>query len=439
MNLGTGFLYAKKIIFSRTIRGAENSAGKRSLLGAVICIAVSVVPLVALVSIGRGMFRGITERMIYLFSRDILVSVYDGSACTNSAELFEKSSAEFLNVNGVKKIFPEIQGTSLAAGANFRTGAFIRGVQGDIFFKDEKFSSLFKFTEGEWDLSQKRNAVIGEKIAEDLDLHAGDQIKIISVEKIKKNYVPRVVQFTVKGIVSSGYQELDALWVFVPLEDAFECISKSSRNFAICLETDDPFSDGLSRIVSDVKIFASENSAFEDSRILSWKQANADRLSNFSSTEALLVIIMVMIVLVSSINISSSVVMIVMERKKEIAILKCVGASSAEISSAFIFTGTFAGLAGLCIGVPVGVIFSAEINSIVIFIEKVVNFFTSGFSKEKFHLLDPAYYLQEIPVQISWNEIFVIIVCTTILSALVSVFPSLKAGNEKISDTLRKM
>ena len=100
------------------------------------------------------------------------------------------------------------------------------------------------------------------------------------------------------------------------------------------------------------------------------------------------------------------------------------------------------------IGIPIGLLISVNINEIIGAIESFVNFFEKlslafsfGDSHEitKFHLLDPAYYLQDIPIEIPIKEIAAVILCTLLLSALVSLIPSVKAGKEKPIDTLRKM
>ena len=157
---------------------------------------------------------------------------------------------------------------------------------------------------------------------------------------------------------------------------------------------------------------------------------------------------MLLIVLVASVNISSALVMIVMERRKEIAILKSVGADSSGITASFLLIGIVSGAGGVLTGIPVGLLAGVNINRIISFMEKVVNLFLKfayvlangnqgGFTSV--HLLDPAYYLQEIPVIIPFGELLVITLGTLILSLIVSAIPAIKAGKEKPLDTLRKM
>lgn len=138
--------------------------------------------------------------------------------------------------------------------------------------------------------------------------------------------------------------------------------------------------------------------------------------------------------------------MIVMERRKEIAILKSSGASSGEITMAFVFVGLLAGGFGILAGVPSGIIVSVFINSIIAGLEKIMNasvgfvymIFNGGENFSGLKILDPAFYLQEIPVNIPSAEIFLIVVLTILLSLVMSIVPSIKAGRSKIIEVLKK-
>ncbi|WP_407400355.1 ABC transporter permease [Treponema sp.] len=438
MTFASSLLYAKKIFFSRTNRGAEKSSGQRSLAGAVICIAVSLVPLVAVLSVSSGMISGMTGRMIHLSSQDIQVVVEPESLYAGSEEKFLEFAGKFKDVEGVTKVYGEVQGMALAAGNNFRSGATLRAVDRNVFVENTYFSSFFDVVEGSTDLSDGRNAVIGKKLAETLGVHPGDTIKLITIKSGGEKVVPKVSIFKVTGIVSCGYQELDALWVFVSLENAFTTFKKCSLEYLIGLETDRTFAKELDDVLADVRIQLVSDIECIGCLAETWKTVNAAQFENFASTKALLVVIMLAIILVASINISSAIVMVVMERKKEIAILKSTGGSSLGIGASFVMTGLFAGLSGIVIGVPAGLLISLFINPIISGIEQIVNLILSFFNAGHLKFLDPAFYLQEIPVVIPWAEIVIIVVSTIILSIVMSILPSLRAGRSSVTEILSK-
>ena len=102
-------------------------------------------------------------------------------------------------------------------------------------------------------------------------------------------------------------------------------------------------------------------------------------------------------------------------------------------------TGLSCGIAGILIGVPLGLIFSVFSNQIINFIDNFVSFVLKIFHGSSFHLMDPAFYLQNIPIQIPVSQIVMIITGVLLLSLIVSYFPARKAGKEKPLDILRKV
>lgn len=408
---------------------------RHNLKGAVICIALSLVPLVAILSLSEGMISGITGRIINLSTQDISVQVAKNSLCTRSAENFLDAKKRIEKIDGVKCVYPEFQMASLASSDSFRTGAVIRGVEKNIFSANKSYSEFFKILEGSVDFKSDNGIVIGSRIAELLSVHAGDSVNIITVNAIGRNFIPKVMTFNVEGIVSSGYQELDALWIFIPIEKAFSSFPKKAADLTFGIKTENSFSNDLVKIQSRIQNELFKDEELNESYVSRWDQLNATQFENFSSTKALLVIIMLLIVLVASINISSAIVMIVMERKKEIAILKSMGASSSGIMLSFLTAALFAGASGVLLGVPAGLLISYNVNELIWAVEKAAG----AVYGTSFKLLDPSFYLQTIPIVIPYKEIGIIAAGTVVLSVLVSFFPSLRAGMSKPLDTLRKV
>lgn len=450
MTFRSSFLYSLRIFFSRSKTG-ENTHGSRSLFGAMLCIGISLIPLVGVQVVSTGMIDGITGRMIGLSTQDLQVKVNSYSTQIDDPQKMASLSQRLEKVPGIIGVYPEVQGVGLLVANGIRCGASIRGVDSNIFDRNEKFKSLLKIKEGEIDLNEERGAVIGEKIAKDLNVHPGDKVSLVTVNKVGENIRPKMSQFTVKAVVSSGYQELDAVWVFIPLETCFEVLTRNSSSFLFGLETPDPFDASLMNIRNNVvEELSGEtgNEVLEHFRVYTWNELNAAEFENFSSTKILLLLIMLLIVLVASVNISSALVMIVMERRKEIAILKSVGANPQGIALSFLMVGMGAGVGGVLFGIPLGILGAVNINSLIKIIEWIVNICAkfvyliinkdlAGFNA--IHLLDPAYYLQEIPVNVSFVDLLVITLGTLLLSLLVSTIPAVKAGKEKPLDTLRKL
>ncbi|MBQ4235368.1 MAG: ABC transporter permease [Treponema sp.] len=450
MTFRSSFLYALRLFFSKS-KSSEKSHGNRSLFGAMLCIGISLVPLVGVLVISTGMIDGITGRMIGLSTQDLQVRVNSYSLQVDSPEKMYEISSRIKTVDGVNEVYPEMQGMGLMVANGIRCGASVRAVPSDIFTRSENFSTLFKVIDGKASLDEERGAVLGEKIADDLGVKPGDGISFVTVNKVGETIVPKMSRFTVTGIVSSGYQELDAIWVFIPLETGYQVLSQKSCQFIFGIETPDPFSPSLMAIRNDVtdELFGvNGNEEIEQFRVYTWNEINSAEYENFASTKVLLLLIMLLIVMVASVNISSALVMIVMERRREIAILKSTGGTAEGIAVSFLIVGMGAGAGGVLIGIPLGLLGAVNINGLIKIIEWIINICgkfvyligngdLSGFNT--FRLLDPAYYLQDIPVSVSFSDLLLITVGTLLLSLLVSVIPAVKAGREKPLDTLRKV
>ena len=440
MKTAASFFYAKRILFPRAREG-RNLLGRKSLKGAMLCIGISLVPLIAVLVISESMIDGMTRRMIHLATGDLQVQYDPLSSHAAGEEEFLAAARSLKEIEGVVQVMPEVRSEALASSGGIRTGAVIRGVEKKIFTDNTYFSSLFEVEDGSADLSENRSAVISSRMAEILSLKTGDSITLITVNSAGGRMTPKASVFKVCGIVTSGYQELDQLWVFISVSDAFSSLASSGRQYFVNLSTSDAFSPELNRVLHDVNSFLSadrENSFINLFSVYTWKELNASQTENFSSTKVMLLLVMMFIVLVAGINISSALVMIVMERSKEIAILKSTGAPSSGIALSFIITGLGCGAGGIIIGLPAGLLAAVNINHIIAGIENIGNFITRIYSGENFHLLNPSYYIQKIEVGIPFEELVFIVFFTLFLSFAVSVFPALKAVKEKPMDTLRK-
>ena len=446
MTFKSSLMFAKSLIFPRA---EKKSSARRSLWGALLCIGLSIVPLIVVLSITNGMIQGMTDRIIGLSSNNIQAYVSPKLTKTMDAQAYREYAQSYKQIDGVLQVYPEIGITALAAGKKMRTGAQLRALDCDIFVKNKSFRELFTIIEGdinEYALQTEneieKKAVIGQKMAELLDLHAGDTFRIITIKTLNGKQSPKLTSFKVSAIVSSGYQELDALWVFVPLETVYQFVSLANASYTIMIETPDAYSPDLVRTQRDLKAEFGKYANF-----YRWDQVHEAEFENFSSTKVMLVFVMLLIVLVASINISSAIVMLVMERRREIAILKSIGATPAGITISFIITGITCGLGGLAIGLPFGLLAAVNANQIVQFIEKAVNliakagYLIKGVPVEEIKaikLMDPAYYLQTIPVNLPFSQVMLICLSTALLALLVSIVPSVKAGKEKPLEILRK-
>ncbi len=441
MTFKSSLLYAVRLLVPQK---KSSSNGRKSLFGAMLGIALSIVPLVVVLVVADGMIEGITGRIIGLSSYHLQI-VQNTSKSISVAEhinLLETIANEVDSIEGVRGTFIERQGVALAVGSKGRTGATVRAVEESIFIENGDFQKYIQVIEGSASFPTQNSVVIGKKIAEILEIHVGDTFRLMTTQTLPNGaIIPKIFTGTVSGIISSGYEEIDALWVFLPLQAGFSYLASASSQIKIGIETQDPFSSDLTRIT--VKALDALEPGFV---LYRWSDVNTSQYENYASTKMLLMLIMFLILLIAAVNISAALIMIALERQKEIAILKSMGASSKGIVISFLITGVLCALGGLVIGIPLGIIFGMNFNEILHFCENFFNetaklwyYISSGFEYVPVSFLNPAYYLETIPVAVPTVDLIYIAAGTIVLSVLVSIVPALRAGNERPLEILRKM
>ncbi len=437
MKTSASFLFAFRMLLPKH---KTPSNARKSMAGAILCVALSLIPLVVVLVVADGMIEGITDRIVGLSSYHIQIE--HRSISSSALDELKDLSKKMRSLEGVVSASAEVQGVALGSGKKGRTGITVRAVESSVFTDNTAFKKYFTLLEGSLSLDGGKNALVGEKTAKNLGIKTGDSFYIISSSVSSSGIVvPRLSIFKVSGIVSSGYQELDSLWVFIPLEYAFTVFSTSNVQMIVGLETTSPFTDEIYEVYYDVE----KEIPLTDAVYL-WSELNTSQFENYTSTKMLLLLVMFLIVLVASVNVSSALVMLVMERRKEIAILKSVGASGSGISLSFLIIGTCIGGMGVIIGIPLGLVCAVNVNEIIILFEKIVNFFVyfvySIIERDGFkamQVLDPEFYLAKVPVTVPYTELLLIACVTMILSLAVSLLPAIRAGKEKPLSILRKV
>jgi lipoprotein-releasing system permease protein len=203
------------------------------------------------------------------------------------------------------------------------------------------------------------------------------------------------------------------------------------------------FLAGISRAVAD----ATGGSA----RVATWREIEYARLGSFATTKALLLLIMALVVIVASVNVSSSMLMILFERRFDMGILKSVGASPRSLALSFLCAGFATGLLGTILGIGAGLLAAVNINEVMVGMEWVVNqgialaslaqSFLDPAAKplESFTLFNSAYYLKQIPIRIDPREVIAAAIAALALSAVASYIPAARAARTRPLEVLRKV
>ena len=423
----SGPLFIARRLFLRQRR--EHRQG-HPLIGASLGIALSLIPLVTVDHVADAMIEGIIARYRETSSYHFQVHSWGTPDRVEWEEMVKRIESE----NIVKDTWIERQGFGLARAGDTREGLTLRALPPDLADRDESFAAFIEFDSGRWDLDTSDSILLGREAARRLNAGVGDELRVLTARRLNDGrYVPRVTRFTVHGIFSSGYQDLDRTWAFIPLETGWSILSTESSRTFIGGKFPDP---GAGMEESRRSLSSSLPDRW---MVYDWRELNRYLLSNLESTRNILLFIMALIILVAVFNVMTSLIMLTLERQREIGILKCTGTSPADITKTFVLAGMMASAVGTLAGLGGGLLVSLFVNEIISGIEAFLNFF-SGTGREMAgpKLLDEGYYLQYIPIHIRWKSTALIGAATFFLSLAASAFPASRAARLKPLDVLRK-
>jgi len=423
----------------RMLRGRGGTA--RYLRGSVLGIAVSLVPLILVMEVSTGMIEGITARLLEVGTYHLQCRLPPN---TSASELDELGMA-VARIPGVVAAVAERQGTGMLVSAGGAAGVSIRYVPPDVFSRDAGFRSFVTIVSGTADLSGTDTILVSSALAGSLRVGAGDAVNVLTTWGKDMGGPPRLTPLKVAGVYETGYQELDRTLAYTSLAVASRILSPRASRVMIGVKVRDPFGDlaPLARRIS--------SALGGDARVATWDEIEQARLSSFRTTKALLLFIMALVVLVATVNVSSSVLMIVFERRLDLGILKSVGAGPRSLSLSFLLAGFITGLLGTALGIASGLLLSVNINEILTGLEwtvnralAVVSLVRSSFAPsmpafDAVTLFNSAYYLKSIPVRISAGEVIAAAAGTLLLSALASYFPASRAARTRPLEILRKV
>jgi len=411
------------------------------LFGSIIGIGLSLIPLVVVLEVADGMIEGITRRYLEVGTYHLQVTLA-GNATLESYE----SLAERLRSNtGITRVIPERQGMGLLYTESERGAVTVRAVPPSLYREDTEFRKFFQVLEGSFDLDSPKAILVGREIARKLGVRVGDPVRLLTmVSTPVGRSLPRVSSFVVTGVFSTGYQELDKLWTYISIRRAERVLPGGSSTTFLGVKVADPFQ----RI--DAQLRALEADLPEEAQAVSWYDLERANYKSFQTTRALLIFVMALIVAVATINISSSLIMVVIEKTEEIGVLKAMGADPGEITRTFVFTGLCVGFAGVVLGLSLGLVVALNINSILAGAEVFVNWLVfaarklsspilPGQSSTPVRLFNAEFYLEEIPIRIKVGELFAVSAASLFLSAMAAFFPARAAGRIKPLEVLRKI
>lgn len=265
------------------------------------------------------------------------------------------------------------------------------------------------------------NIILGAALANKLGVALGDKVTLVIPEATVSlaGVIPRFKRFTVVGTFRVG-AEIDSAFAYVHWQDAAKLLHFQSHQVeGIRLKFEDLFAaPDISR-----EIAARLSDAYYST---DWTYTHGNLFQAIKMEKTMISLLLFLIVAVACFNIVSGLVMLVTEKKGDIAILRTLGATQKTIRRIFMIQGMYVGFVGASMGIILGVVIAKNISQVFLWLEKVLN-----------QELMKAYFINYLPSELNWNDVFLVASVAFTLSFLAAVYPAAKAAKVDPAEALR--
>ena len=392
-----------------------------SLLG----VGVGVAALIVILSVMNGFETELRDRLLSLGAQ---VRVTEAAAASGGAARarpppdWHSAMRRVRGAAGVVGVAPYADLQALAVRQPEMWPVVLRGI--DPQAPDSVRELAHAITQGA--LAQltagSGRIIVGAVIAERLGLTAGDSLTmLIPTVGADGTPAPKLREFSVAGVFEVGLQDHDATLVFAHLDDVR------------ALGPPGTVSEGLRVRVQDVleapavaaRLRALLPGGLE---VSDWTQDNANYFRAIRIEKTMMSLILLLIVAVAAFNIVAMLVMVVTDKRTDIAIMRTFGAAPARVMGIFITQGLVIGWLGVALGVGLGLELALHVETIVPFLERTF----------RFRILDAdVYYITAIPAEVHWGNVVVIAALALALTALATVYPAVRAARTAPAEALR--
>ena len=411
--------------FERAVAGRYLRARKGERFVSVIAIfsligiALGVATLIVVSSVMTGFQQELVTRVLGV-NGHATIEAYAGERIDNYAPLVRGIAA----LPGVVSATAVLDGQALlSGGGGGGTGGLVRGItQADL--RALKPVSEHVLDGSLDDFAGNDAIVIGVGLANSFRLRVGGKLTVISPEGAATAFgsVPRVRAYRLVAVFDAGLSTYNSGVVFLPLEAAQVLFQKPDAITGIELRVDDP--QRVERVVAEARPLLGDRHLM----LRDWRRANAQIIGVLQIQKDTMFIVLGMIILVAAFNVISSLIMLVKDKRRDIAVLRTLGASSGAMLRVFMMCGASVGVAGTVIGSALGIVICHNIVTVQHFIESV----TGG------QVFDSSVFLlTTLPDTVDWPSVARVVVLALALSLLATLYPSWRAASTDPVEVLR--
>ena len=382
-------------------------------LFAVCGVAIGVGALIVVIGVMNGFSTDLRDKILGVNAHILVTSLRGGISD------YQKLAAEAIEVPGVTGVTPFVYSEVMLSTRSGVKGVVLRGI--DPTTSDSVLSLSKDMVSGDMmsllDNGDFPGIIIGSELASRLGLTVGSDVNLLSPSgrSSAAGYTPKILHFVVAGIFRTGMFEYDSSLGYVGIEAARQLLGfKGDLVSGLEISVDDVYNvDAISEALRD-KI------ASFTVYVRNWQEMNANLFAALELEKTAMFIILAMIVLVGSFSIVTTLVMLVIQKTKDIAVLMSIGADSRSIRAIFMLQGTFIGLAGTLFGFLIGVPVSLLLKKYQ-FIKLPSN----------------VYPVDYLPVRLEALDLFAIGAAAFLLCFVATIYPARRASALSPSEALR--